>query len=251
MTTTLIFDADILVYKFSLREEKAIYWGDDLWTLHADVGQVIEGMDKYVLSLEKLLEADSSVMVLSDPNDNFRKRVLPTYKANRKGTRKPVTFTPARTHLTDAYRSFQRPGLEGDDVCGILATSTKLIRGHSIIVSIDKDFGCIPAPCFVGCEDNGDPSIRHPTEAEADYFHMFQTLTGDTVDGYSGCPGVGPVGAQKVLDTTPWWDAVVAAYAKAGLGEEEALRQARVARILRASDYDFKRKEPILWTSPT
>ena len=43
------------------------------------------------------------------------------------------------------------------------------------------------------------------------------------------------------------WAAVVATYEKAKLSEGDALTQARVARILRASDYDFKRKEPILW----
>jgi DNA polymerase-1 len=37
---------------------------------------------------------------------------------------------------------------------------------------------------------------------------------------------------------------------KHGLSEEYMLRQARLARILRASDYDFKRKEPILWLPP-
>ena len=34
---------------------------------------------------------------------------------------------------------------------------------------------------------------------------------------------------------------------KKGLSEEEALIQARVARILRASDYDFKARQPIPW----
>ena len=38
------------------------------------------------------------------------------------------------------------------------------------------------------------------------------------------------------------------AFEKKGLTEDDALLQARVARILRASDYDFKKKEPIMWT---
>ena len=36
-------------------------------------------------------------------------------------------------------------------------------------------------------------------------------------------------------------------FVKAGLDEEAALVQARVSRILRASDFDFKAKQPILW----
>ena len=36
-------------------------------------------------------------------------------------------------------------------------------------------------------------------------------------------------------------------YEKAGFGEEEALTQARVARICRAEDYDLETKKVILW----
>ncbi|UZT50427.1 exonuclease [Enterobacter phage 04_vB_Eclo_IJM] len=36
--------------------------------------------------------------------------------------------------------------------------------------------------------------------------------------------------------------------AKAGMTEQELLVQAQVARICRASDYDPKSKEVILWT---
>jgi DNA polymerase-1 len=44
------------------------------------------------------------------------------------------------------------------------------------------------------------------------------------------------------------WERVVSAYEKAGLSEAEAITQARVARILRASDYDFVNKSVKLWS---
>ena len=44
------------------------------------------------------------------------------------------------------------------------------------------------------------------------------------------------------------WATVLAAYDKAGLGEQEALVQARCARILRKSDWNSRKKEVILWT---
>jgi DNA polymerase-1 len=91
------------------------------------------------------------------------------------------------------------------------------------------------------------------TEDEADYWHMFQTLTGDTVDGFKGCPGMGPVGAQKLLGEAMatedgMWPYVVKAYEKKKLTEADALTQARLARILRWGDWDKNKKEPILWT---
>jgi DNA polymerase-1 len=81
---------------------------------------------------------------------------------------------------------------------------------------------------------------------------MFQTLTGDSSDGYSGIKGCGAVKAERVLynseKTLPsMWKAVVEEYKRNNLTEKDALLQARMARILRTQDYNFKTKKPILW----
>ena len=96
-----------------------------------------------------------------------------------------------------------------------------------------------------------------------------QTLTGDTCDGFPGCPGIGPVKAKKLIDNVGseafevynregrdvfhqfMWACIVAAYAKKGRDAQYALTQARVARILRHDDYDFKTGRPILWEPKT
>ena len=72
-------------------------------------------------------------------------------------------------------------------------------------------------------------------------------MTGDSADGYKGCPGIGEVRAEKLLkDGT--WEEVVGAYSKAGLDEEDALRQAQVAHILQSpSEYNKKTGEVALW----
>ena len=132
-------------------------------------------------------------------------------------------------------------------------------KGRKIIVSVDKDMRTVPSNVYR--TSHPDEGVVQVTEAEADYYHLFQTLVGDATDGYPGCPGIGPVRATKILSNavfqnaetgrkggpTDFWGAIVAAYDKAGFGEEEALVQARCARILRSSDYDFQNKEPILW----
>jgi len=46
------------------------------------------------------------------------------------------------------------------------------------------------------------------------------------------------------------WSAVVDAYESKGLTEEDAVMQARMARILRAEDWDFGKKAPRLWCPP-
>ena len=137
---------------------------------------------------------------------------------------------------------------------GILATSKKLIDGERIIVSIDKDLRGIPGKLVRNLDD--EPLVvEEITEAQADYFHMFQTLTGDATDGYGGCPGIGPVKAEKALepvkdDLAAMWQTVVALYQKAGLSEGVALTTARVARICRNTDYNFKEKTVRLWQPP-
>lgn len=259
MTTIALFDGDIFAYEAAAAAEEPINWGDDLWTLHAYETPAKNALDDRIRSLTEKLEADEVIIALSD-KDNFRKEILPTYKANRANVRKPMLLNVLKDYLRENFKVFERPRLEGDDVLGILAT-WKNLKGDKIIVSKDKDFKTIPAKVYYA--NRPDDGVREISEHDADYFHMVQTLTGDTTDNYKGCPGCGPVKAEKVLQAaldegTPWatpaqlrslyWQHVVATYVKAGLSEEEALVQARCARILRASDYDFKNKKPILWT---
>lgn len=93
---------------------------------------------------------------------------------------------------------------------------------------------------------------------EADFNHLFQTLTGDVCDGFKGCPGIGPKKAGNILGVATdsdghffrdvAWDAVVATYEKKGLTEADALVQAQVARICRAEDWDADKREVKLWS---
>lgn len=132
-----------------------------------------------------------------------------------------------------------KPTLEADDVMGILSTKSP---GKFAIWTDDKDLQTIPGELWLKGEK------MDVTEVEADYFHMYQTLVGDTVDNYGGCPSVGAITAERLLAEGIWWPAILAAYKAKGLTEDDALVQARCARILRAEDYDFNKKEPILWT---
>lgn len=262
MTTIALIDGDIFAYEAAAAAEEPIYWGDDLWTLHAFETPAREALGDRIRSLQEAVEADQVIIALSD-KDNFRKRVLPTYKENRANVRKPMLLKPLKQYLRDTFKTYERPSLEGDDVLGILATWSGM-PGDKVIVTKDKDFRSIPAKVYYA--NRPEEGILTVSEFEADKFHMLQTLTGDSTDGYKGCPGCGPVKASKVLqaaidEATPeasktelhqaYWRHVVATYAKAGLSEEEALVQARCARILRATDYDFKKKEVILWKPPT
>jgi DNA polymerase-1 len=88
----------------------------------------------------------------------------------------------------------------------------------------------------------------HTSLEEADKHFLMQCLTGDLTDGYSGLKGYGPKTAEKLLGQRPAWSLVEKAYLDAGLTKEDALTQARLARILRWEDWDAKKKKPILYT---
>jgi DNA polymerase-1 len=256
----LLIDADVIAYEACSACQQELEYEPGYYTWVSSLKDVQDTFDTTIATIKSALQGDRVVLCLTDSEGNFRKTILPTYKGKR--GKKPLVLKRFKEALVD-QGAVWRSGLEGDDCMGILATRSNPDGDERIIVSIDKDMKQIPGKLVRW--PNTD--IVEVTEEEADYFHMLQTLTGDVTDGYSGCPGVGPVKAEKVLKEAlnEWhqadfangfpetkgiyvWEHVVRAYHKAGLSEQDALVQARVARILRASDYDFKRREVKLWT---
>lgn len=239
MKRTLLIDGDIVAYRYSSTVEQEVDWGDDVWSLWSDAKEAKQLILQYLDHLVEATAADDFVFTFSD-KDNFRKTIYPDYKSNRKGKRKPTCYKGIKTWIEAEYESIQIPNLEGDDVMGILATSGQY--EETVIVSEDKDMKTIPGLLWRAAE------MEDVSEEYADYYHLYQTLVGDATDGYKGCKGIGDKRATDILSKDPTWEAVVKAYKKAGQTEEEALVQARLARILRASDYNTQTKEPILWT---
>jgi len=252
----LLLDADITAYHFAAIGEKVVKWDDEVTSRDTtkELPEVCLEADAKIAEYKAYLDADEVVVCLSCPTaEGWRRKILPTYKANR-GV-KPIHLPGVKQHLRVTYRTYEKPTLEADDVLGILSTHPRLLPGKRIVVSTDKDLKTIPGWLW---NPDKDKQPRLVGETEADYWHLYQTLVGDPTDNYKGCPGIGPAKAEKLLHAVapPWgtveeaWQAIVAAYAAKGLTEDDALVQARVARIARHTDYDFKRKEIKLWTPP-
>ncbi|MDW2264010.1 exonuclease [Vibrio parahaemolyticus] len=270
-----LFDLDIFAFQANATamEEVFLQNGNEYIGLMTNLTQAFDSVVNRIEKLRKELKLDVVIMCLTDDH-NWRKDVLPTYKENRKGVRKPVGLQELKQRLSEHYETYIRPSLEADDVMGILATWDKFYPDHrKIIISEDKDMKTLPAWIYNPAKDF-EPWFN-PIE-DADHFHLCQTLAGDTTDGYAGCPSIGmdtasqllkdrlmfesyehtfKSGARKGMTEQRWrkvespslWDTVVSCFHKAGLNEQAALQQARVARICRASDYDFKNKEVKLW----
>lgn len=234
----LLIDGDLLLYRCACGVETEVKWDEENHLLYSNVEDAWGLVQAQVKALKERFETTSVIIALSS-STNFRKELCSTYKGNRSGARKPLCFGDLREKTRDTWYTMELQDLEADDILGILAT--KPTNRNQIIVSDDKDFASVPCKQFT----KGEVAVY--TQQQADYNHLYQTLVGDQADNYSGCPGIGPVKARKVLEKGGWPE-VVKAFEKAGLTEEEALLQARLARILRWEDWDSKKKEPILWT---
>ena len=239
----LLIDADMYLYQAAQACEVETDWGDDKWTLHSDAGDVRKLFKEHIDQFMDQLHGNRAVLCFSDPSrSSFRKELDPTYKQNRRKRRKPLAYAACRDQLTTEYKTIIKPRLEADDVMGIVATRAP---GQFIIVSGDKDMQSVPGLLY------RDGEMREISQAQADYFHLKQTLVGDATDGYPGCPGIGETKAANLLGNGQGsWQTVVGAFKKAGLTEADALLQARLARILRNTDWCFDKSEVKLWAPP-
>lgn len=258
---TLLVDGDILLYKASCANETKLIWEEDeesSSSLIVDGEKAKEDFKNIISNMLKRTKSDDLLICFSD-SINFRYEVYPQYKHNRKELEKPKLFYELKSFAMEKYPFKVKENLEADDVIGILATLYPLKKKECVIASIDKDLKQIPGVHYNWKNDE----IYTVDEFEADYWFYFQTLAGDPTDGYPGCPTIGKVKAEKIMafyfdefdyakyrDKNVWKNVIVKEYEKRGLTEQDALVQARVARILRVTDYDFKNKKVKLWEPP-
>lgn len=244
----LLVDGDIVLYQQAWANQHKWDWGDGVVSEWTTPDKAAAGVVDYIRWMKDLLWA-TDVVVMVTGGQNFRRELFPTYKQNRKDSEKPKLMDTVVQALGDNFVVLSEARLEADDLMGIYATDKTLFKGYDkIVCTIDKDLMQVPCQVF---NPNQDNTVKISEEQAERYFFQ-QVLQGDRVDGYSGIPGVGPAKAQRILtaaleEGVSLWDAVCQAYISNGLTIENALENARMARILRAGDYNFKTGEVKLW----
>jgi DNA polymerase-1 len=239
--THLRVDADFYAYRACQSAETELDWGEDLITIASNFKVVLEIFEGELNLLRTRFDTNNITLYFSDTK-NFRKTLSSEYKGKRT-KRKPVGYKRLLDWCTQNYTVVRIPNVEADDALGM---DCHLDPENFVLVSPDKDMKQISCRLF-----NGEEEIN-VTPEEADYWFWTQCLTGDPVDGYKGVPGVGAVGAKKILDKAQDpWQSILEAYEKAGQTEEEAILNARLARILRPGEYNQTTMQPILWTPPS
>ena len=156
---TLLIDGDILAYRAAASAEHEIRWDENLWTLHSDLRDAQRIFYEQMDAIDDALPNDRKIVALS-PKQNFRYRIWPEYKANRKDKRRPMCLEALKEWISSEYEVFQRPDIEADDVLGILATSPYIVSGRKVIVSVDKDFRPTDGTCTKPSRETPPTVIR-------------------------------------------------------------------------------------------
>ena len=242
-----LIDADVLLYRACRAVEREEVFGEDHHVLFSSYK---EAQDKFHRILTDLM-ADLAVYgtkrthtLYVSGSSNWRKNVMVGYKANRTD-RKPLCYGRMKEYVLELGANMADT-LEADDLLAIDGCAS---NGSHIIVSVDKDFMSVPTPFARLSVDLKPLRLYDTTPEQARWFHMKQTLAGDPVDGYKGCPRFGDKTATKWLDEnvqTPGeirvdeveavWAGVLKLYEKAGLDEIDAQMNATVEHIMHPDD---------------
>ena len=234
----LYLDADYIVYKACAAAESEIDWGADVIMVTSKFSDAYKNVMKDINNIVGEFGGFSEPILFFSDIYNFRKQILASYKGHR-NRKKPCGYRRVINKLKEEFEVIIMDTLEADDALGIYATKFP----GNVIVSPDKDMRQIPGSLY-----NLDEKFT-VTKQEGSKWHLVQTLAGDQTDGYAGAPGIGVKRAEILFDKHGYtWETVVKAFAEKGLGENIALQNARLARILTVDDYDFDTKQPILWT---
>jgi DNA polymerase-1 len=234
----LLIDADFIVYKSCAAAETEIDFGDDLIVVTSQFKDALKATKGEINKIKTKLGNFADVILFFSDTVNFRKKIMPEYKGHR-NRKKPCGYKRVINALKLEYEVIIMPELEADDAMGIYATANP----GNIIVSPDKDMRQIPGQLY-----NMDETFTITDEGGAAW-HLIQCLSGDQTDGYGGVPGIGVKRAEALFKKEGYsWRTVVRAFKDKGLTEEDALVNARLARILTTDDYDHEQNIPRLWT---
>ena len=177
MTCALI-DGDLVCYRSAVTVPEDANKDVAFYRMDVLIQQIIEATDA------------TQYRIFLTGKNNFRKKINPEYKANRKDTVPPVYLQDCRQYLVDNHYAVISDGCEADDLLGVSQNK------DTIICSLDKDLRMIPGRHYnwtkVELDSvNKQDGLRH--------FYK-QMLIGDKSDNIFGFDKIGPVKAGKLID---------------------------------------------------
>ncbi len=185
-------------------------------TLQTSAGeqtQAVYGFLKTLLKLhrggDKKAGRDQTLIVVFDaPVKTFRHDMFTDYKAGRATTPDDLPGQIRRIkEVVDAMGllRLQVNGYEADDVIGTLAKQAEKLKLEVRILTSDRDAYQLLSDKVrvIGSDDKevGPDEIKAKYGVTVDQWVDYRALTGDSSDNIPGAKGIGPKGAQKLLET--------------------------------------------------
>jgi DNA polymerase-1 len=247
-----LVDADSLLYKVGFAIEDKVIWnqmeveaGIDEETdveYYTNLSQCRTTFNQLVSNIQFATDCDDTILVFSGGH-NFRLDLPSSYKENRKASRKPLGYSELLEYAQKNYETITTDGIEADDL--VVWMKTEKPEDY-ILCAIDKDVLYQTGGTHYNYGKDEEVTVD---DFDAKWFAYYQTLTGDTSDGYKGCKGIGDKKARKILDglktDEELWKAVVETYESKGQDEDEALWTMRLANM-----HQWNGTEIVLWNPP-
>ena len=155
------------------------------------LSDIKDSTDYFIKSMLRLTSCDEYIIALT-VGKCFRYDIYSDYKANRKYLEKPKFYDEIKEYLITKWKAIYHKELEADDIINIYKKTYK----DSIIISPDKDMLMLE-----GFSYNPTKQYFNNIDKEtADCYFFKSMLMGDSADNIPGLPGVGKVGALKLLE---------------------------------------------------
>lgn len=168
----------------------------------------IYGFISMIVKLMKDKNPDHLVFCYDRKEPSFRKDLYDAYKANR--TEMPEDLQVQMPYLKQVGNLFgitclEAPTYEADDLIGTVAKMATAEDYEAYIVSGDKDFCQLVGPRIFLYDTMKDlvydsQQVKEKHGVTPEQFIDYLAITGDTSDNIPGVAGIGPKGAQKLIE---------------------------------------------------
>jgi len=187
MEKIIIIDADSLAYIGSNCEE---------------VEQAYDKVDTAISNIVSTSGASHYMVLIEKPyNNNFRKKIVSSYKIGRKGKPLPNFYNEIKEYITLNWGGYGLGGYETDDV--IISMWKKCKEEYPftevLIASMDKDLRQFPITIFDTYYTRFG-EVTEISESDANYNFWRQMIQGDSTDSISGVKGKGLKKAESALN---------------------------------------------------
>jgi 5'-3' exonuclease len=192
----VLFDADSLIFASCYRTRKNNEKHKDKYirNINDATNKFDEQFMKIINDISEVYDVHS-VITFNGSKGNFRKKITPVYKANRKKQDLPPLLHELHDYVKDNYNSVYGYGVETDDLVAKNwhEIQEQLGREEVLICSIDKDYKQFN--CLIW--NYHKKILLDISQQEALYNFYEQMITGDTADNVNYFKGKGKKFAQN------------------------------------------------------